>query len=409
MATPFNARPYKVFLCDAAREGTGFADTLHAWLTVAGVPTWYERNQDISAAAIDQAIDASQAAVILATKGSADVLRTAATRLTEERARHRDYRIAVVRLDDDAPATLNAAVRIEAHGGAWTAEAASLLVAALFGGGEPSGAHAAYLCRSWKEEDAPRGAALARAMLAAGLRPVCDWPDHANYDRARVARLIDGCGALVALLPHRGGGATSKYMLSEIETARAAAIPVLAFAEPGVALPPSVGFDARPAPADPAHGWGADLEDLALDWKDPGSGQHVFIGHSHAVEGKFAALRDMIARVSGLPVVIGRMVDGLDVPKEIVRDIQRAEFCLFDITNKDYPNLPAKIDFALNSCIEAGIAMGAGKTIYLTCAGPERSPPFMLRSAQVRYYEDDAGLVAHVARACVKHRRLIVQ
>lgn len=116
----------------------------------------------------------------------------------------------------------------------------------------------------------------------------------------------------------------------------------------------------------------------------------------------------MISRVAGLPLVVGRMADGLDVPQSIVNDISRADFCLFDITNKEYQNLPAKIDFALNSCIEAGIALGARKTMYLMCSGQERSPPFMFRSAQVRYYREDLDLVAHLYKSIAQHRRLII-
>ena len=46
--------------------------------------------------------------------------------------------------------------------------------------------------------------------------------------------------------------------------------------------------------------------------------------------------------------------------------------CIIDITNLTYPDLPPKIDFALNSCIEAGVASHAMLAADTHPASPPR-------------------------------------
>lgn len=418
MQTPFNSRPYQVFLSHSSRDKDEFVDKLFEWLSdKAGVKTWYDRAMGSGpvASQLDQAIDRCQAAVIVISKNSVESpwVRSECDRLAEERTRHRDFRIVTVRLDDaEAPGLLKGSKHIDASGGEWTSDAASMLIDSLFGGGDSSAGQPVYLCRGWKPENATLGAQIANRLRSTGFRPVCDWPDHAKFDEQRVARLVSGCVAVVAILPHRGGGGTSKYILKELEIAQALGRTILALLEPGVKPDAGWGFPSWPLDPEQNPEWESQVadkfEELSLNAKQPTDGLHIFVGHSHSVEGKYRKYSRMVSRVAGLPIVVGRMVDGLDVPQEIVRDISRADFCLFDITNREYENLPAKVDFALNSCIEAGIAIGARKTIYLMCSGEERSPPFMFRSAQVRYYREDLDLVAHLYKSSAQHRRLVI-
>lgn len=416
--TPFNSRPYQVFLSHSARDKNDFVDGLFEWLNdKAGIRTWYDRAMGSGgiASQLDHAIDSSQAAVIVISKNSVDSpwVRAEYDRLAEEKARHRDFRIVTIRLDNtEAPGLLKGSKHIDAIGGEWTPDAAAMLIDSLFGGGDSSAGQPLYLCRGWKSENASLGVQISNKLRSKGFRPVCDWPDHAKFDEHRVARLVSGCVAVVAILPNRGGGATSKYILKELEIAHALRITTLAFLEPGVKPDRGWNFPYWSVDAEYNPEWESQVmdkfEELSLNTMQPIDGLHVFIGHSHSVEGKYRKFSRMISRVAGLPIVVGRMVDGLDVPQSIVRDISRAEFCLFDITNKEYQNLPAKIDFALNTCIEAGIAIGAKKTLYLMCSGQERSPPFMFRSAQVRYYREDLDLVAHLYKSSAQHRRLVI-
>jgi len=158
--------------------------------------------------------------------------------------------------------------------------------------------------------------------------------------------------------------------------------------------------------------YGNQIEDFSQEWKKPSKGEHVFLGHSleTTINDSYSALRRMVSRITGLPVESGGLVTGHEAQSEIVRQIRDAEVCIIDLTNSSHQGLPEKINFALNSCIEAGIALGTGKekNLYLTCRGQRRSPPFMFRNKQIWFYADDLELVGSLRQIAALHRRMVL-
>jgi hypothetical protein len=65
-------------------------------------------------------------------------------------------------------------------------------------------------------------------------------------------------------------------------------------------------------------------------------------------------------------------------------------------------------DQNLNTCIEAGIARGAGTRLHLVAREPRRSPPFMFRDQQVWHYSDDVALLGIVFRLVYPYRRRVL-
>ena len=59
----------------------------------------------------------------------------------------------------------------------------------------------------------------------------------------------------------------------------------------------------------------------------------------------------------------------------------------------------------LNTCIEAGVARGAGVDCTLVAAGPYRQQPFMLRGMELQVYDSDSELLALAYRAARAYRR----
>ena len=156
--------------------------------------------------------------------------------------------------------------------------------------------------------------------------------------------------------------------------------------------------------------FGAQIEGLVQAWGKPKLGDHIFLGHSldEAVGDDFLTARGMLSRITGLPVEVGGLVSGPEAQNEIIRLIREAALCVIDISNMTYVNLPSKINFALNSSIEAGIALGGDRTLYLTCHGPRRSPPFMFRNRQVWFYDNGLELVGALRQIAAKHRRMVL-
>lgn len=428
MGTPLNQRPNSIFLSHSSRDKNAFVDNLHFWLTRhAGLKVWYDRGLASGhvSSNLNEAIDTCRAALIILSSNSIQSpwVRSECERIQKEWADYRgDFRIATIRIDAvDAPGLLESFKHIDAPGGKLDINSASLLMETLFGGRDNALGRPVYLSRGWRAPELPASEKLCDAIKQTGLKMVCDSVDQPHYDAARVRDIMDSTGGYVAVLPHRGNGTTSSYLIREIAIARDLGLPCVVFVEKDVVLKPEweiddfVWFDGdlgkMPSPAVTAL-FGNRIEDLAQAWKKPKRGEHAFLGHSleASISDSFSALRRMISRLTGLPVESGGLVTGLEAQSEIIRLIRDAEFCIVDITNSIYDGLPAKIDFALNSCIEAGIALGASKekNLYLTCRGQRRTPPFMFRNRQVWFYADELELVGNLRQIAALHRRTVL-
>lgn len=428
MVTPTNQRPNDVFLSHSSRDKNAFVDDLYTWLTRhAGYKVWFDRGlgSGFISSGLNEAIDTCRGAIIVLSHNSVKSpwVNSECDRIHKEWAdRKGEFRIATVRLDPvDAHKLLQSFKHIDITDGKLTPDAAALLIETLNGSRDSSLGKPVYMSRGWRENERVAAEKISGTLKNSGLKLVCDWTDQPHYNAARVRDIMDSTGGLVAIMPNRGQGSTSSYILREIELARELKLPILVFYQDGLTPRPEwedgsvVGYNERISSLSDTE-----LEDLFADrierfanaWIKPKRGEHVFLGHSleESINDRFSTLRRMISRMTGLPVVSGGLVTGSDAQVEIARLIDDAEFCIIDITNNSKIELPERVNFALNSCIEAGIAIGAGKgsTLYLTYASPRRSPPFMFRNKQVWFYGDELELIGNLRQIAFLHRRMVL-
>src|SRR6185503_7299233 len=82
-----------------------------------------------------------------------------------------------------------------------------------------------YISRSWHEYPETEvwlATEVCEVAVKYGFRLVGDTPDQQGFDKnTRIRDIISSCSGFIAILPDRGGGKTSKYMLQEIEIASA--------------------------------------------------------------------------------------------------------------------------------------------------------------------------------------------
>jgi hypothetical protein len=323
-------------------------------------------------------------------------------------------------LDETRPPNfLKTYSHIDARGGELAPKSAALLLEALFGTADATGGRPVYFSRGTRRADEPANSVVEEVVLNLGGRLVCDAPDQAHSDPERLRRLIRSCGGLVAVLPLRAEGGTSPYVVSEIRLALAAGKPALVFAQPGVPKQEDWEFDVLPLTAEMVERGREAIEDVydekvaqfagALAPSDVG--QHVFIGHSFSESAKelFVPAQRLVCRLVGLPVKVGAWLTGRGAQQKIVEHIRAAEFCLVDITNSGQAELPKKMDYGLNSCIEAGVAIGAERPLFITCRGSRRTPPYMFRDREVLYYENEMELLGLVRRMCYDYRRQVIR
>lgn len=414
--TPFGKRAYQVMLAHdpGAPAEAHYARTLRDWLVEkCRLSVAYDADED----GLDD-VSAAQSAILITENSGGAAAQEQLAALQEEAARHphHSYRVVVVELGASGKARGLKTVR--AKGPVLSASDAMAVLELLFGAGDPSPSKSFYYGGGWREPDQGLGQSVLQSLRGLDWRLIGDWPTQRAFDEEieRIEQLIGSCGALVAVLPLREDRGTSRYVIREIEIATRLGLPAVVFADERVRIDPEWRFavtSVAPELSDAkafASRYAGVLDNLSADWRKPPSGQHVFIGHSE-VGTALKPMHRMIARLTSLPVIDGRAIEGADVPGDIVQRIRDSAFSIIDITNPHpHPDAPPKVNFALNSSIEGGIAMGAGRPFYLTCQGEAvRSPPFMFQNAQVRYYASDLDLIAHVYRFCSRHRRWVIQ
>jgi hypothetical protein len=318
-----------------------------------------------------------------------------------------DFQIIPIRLDDSTPPPELAVHKwIDLQSGELTPGIAAQLLETLHGGeSDPKniGLREVYMaCGSRPNEVAVRSR-VAQKLRELGLRSVRDAPDQYHFDESRIKPIIMGCGALVAVVSHRGEGRTSPYISREVSLARKIGVPVLAITEEGVEPEDFASAGAlvrvtRPFTGDIAARLDEILEEFADEVGDPLHPAYAFFGHSfdRAEAEIWSCVRRAVQAVAGIPCVSGDEIAGGDVQQQIIQRIQKATVCLFDITAD-----------RLNSCIEAGIALGAPTPFELVCRAPRRRPPFLFRDRQVWFYESTTELIGLVRKLMLPFRRVV--
>jgi hypothetical protein len=195
-------------------------------------------------------------------------------------------------------------------------------------------------------------------------------------------------------------------MLNEIELARELGLPRLIITEPQVTL-------------------SADLENLAIrvnfvaghfddsalravkegiarideDWKKPKQPHYAFYSTNFgdASIGRNRVIRHLIQRVTGIRCLMGDDIRDGHI-QQVISDLLRHAFLVIsDISEEN-----------LNTCIEAGIALGARRRLHLISAAPRRRPAFMFRDQQVWHYASEADLIGMIHRIVYPYRRRVL-
>jgi hypothetical protein len=242
-----------------------------------------------------------------------------------------------------------------------------------------------------------------------GFRLIGDAKDQRGFKTGdRVERIIASCGAFVGIVPYRGEALAHvdagpyKYFLREIDYAAKLALPCVIVADPRVSREDGRDQSWRrmdtDAPNCPAS-VDAALRDLWENWQPPPQPQYVFLAMDLDSKATAAGgpIRHLIERITGMPTFVGNEISGGQIQTAIRDKICQAFVVIADITEDN-----------LNTCVEAGMALGAGANVELLASGKPRRPPFMLRDLQMPVYEDEVeqvGIIHNIAR---RYRRRIL-
>jgi hypothetical protein len=164
----------------------------------------------------------------------------------------------------------------------------------------------------------------------------------------------------------------------------------------------------------PPGDWTAELRALVQKFEPtllptPRRRAQSFIGHLYhpSVSAAYALAARCLSSVTGM---ICRSGDEFRAKKAdqdqqtaIIHEIRSSTFAIFDISrDAEGP--------AVNTLVEAGIALGARVPLYLLARGSEKvTEPddiFMLNNQRVYYYEDEIALIGLMRKIGMKYRRV---
>ena len=407
-------RRYRAFLSHAHVDKE-FVDRLHDLLArAAGLPIWYDSTSLQASKAIaselPDCIRQCQAIMLVLSQASVNSgwVKEEYNYAVGQRTRHPRFQIIPIRIDDcPVPGFLETTKWIDLPGGEITSRPFSDVLHSLYDYDvslDLQKTKDLYVSRSWRESEAALPNHICSRFAESGFRLIGDSEDQAGFeDGSRIASIMSSCGGFLAIVPHRGDGKTSKYILKEIELARSQGLPGVVIADPDVCLPDTseLALVRMTAQGDSLQGLGLEdaMEELAEQWHKPASLHYAFfatdLDRSNLMRNQ--AVQQLVQCVTGMPCVMGEDIRGEHLQQQIRDRIAGAFIMVADISQDN-----------LNTCIEAGIAKGAGTRLHLVAREPRHRPPFMFRDLQVFHYADDTELLAVIHRVLHPYRRRIL-
>jgi hypothetical protein len=424
MSTPVHKRKFFSFISHAHAD-KGIVDQIESWLTnTAGLPVWYDSRFLPSGAKIaselGKAIEDCRSTILVLSKRSVESgwVKEEYDASVDQRAQSKDaFKIIPIRVEEcEVPSFLGTTKWIDIAKTGFNLDVASDLLLDLYSVDVDLelGSHRdIYVSRSW--HDFPdREPLLANAVcevaMQFGFRLVGDSPDQQGFDKnTRVKDIISSCSGLIAILPDRGGGKTSKYILQEIEIASVLNLPYVIVAEDTVTIPEVLSEkaievvlltkSALDEKANFSNQLAPSISNLKDQWQTPPNPHYVFYGtdFDQKHQNRIKLIRRLIQRVSAMPCLMGEDIRQGQIQQEIKNRIMSAFMVVADITEEN-----------LNTCVEAGIALGARRPLHLVASGPRHKPPFMFRDQQVWYYDNDVDLLGIVHNLVRPYRRRII-
>lgn len=260
-----------------------------------------------------------------------------------------------------------------------------------------------YLSCPWRESEINIRTKFASILKKKGIKLIGDSEEQLSYNNGdRVLQIMNSCRGFVAIVPYRNRNNTSNYIIDEIEKAYNLGLPGLLISDRRVqGLERFVNYDTY---------WFNDGEDDLIELNDmiedllekfvpPHDPQYVFYATELSVERKHfnKIIGKLINLVARIPSVFGENISGDNLQQQLVQRISNAFIVISDISEQRF-----------NTCIEAGIARGAKRTLYLVAKGKRTTPPFMFRDMEVAYYDDECDLLAIIHKILFPHKRRVL-
>jgi hypothetical protein len=421
---PIPERSFRAFLSHADVDKDAIVNSIYSWCREkADIKAWLDKvnlGQGRIGGDLATAIGDSQAGIVVLSKASVGKqwVQNEWNLFITEQSNWPDFQIVPMRLDDcEVPKALTIYRWLDLARSGFDPEVATLLIERLHGyQTKPDNLdqRQVYLSRGSRPAEVAKARKVLDALHANGIRVVRDAPDHPKMDPERIRRIMQGCSGFVALIPNRDGK-TSGFILDEVRLAIEERLPLWLVVDEGLGediVPPAVINVARltlsAAEIDDKARLGDAAETFKEQFDSDVSPAYCFFGHVYRddTQALYRLASRCIEAVAGMRCHTGDELFGDTLQPEIVERITSSTFAIFDISDDDKEPDDRSGSQALNTCIEAGIAIGAGVPMHLIARGPRRDPPFMFRNREVFYYETPLDLIGLMRRLSRPYRRV---
>ncbi|RMA57279.1 toll/interleukin-1 receptor domain-containing protein [Ulvibacter antarcticus] len=419
MVKSVHKRDYDIFLSHAS-EDKEIADYLENWLTeFAGFDVWYAPRElsggSLLATDLQKAISRCRSIVLIATDNSVNKgwVVSEYNSAMDEKNNNPDFRVIALRFNNAAVDNLMKGLTwINITSNKLSPENAVAIIKSLYPSEKrpnPKNAKDVYISCSWRTDDNGSANTVVRKLIDTGFRLIGDSEDQDAFGQGnRVERIISSCGAFVSILPFRNveearrNESPYKYFLKEIDYALSLNIPTVIISDPRISK-----IDDQPNMWLPMETNSFELSDEILnaisnlwnEWSLPVNPQYIFCAMDLDYEAKKARsyFRFLIERITGMNTFIGTDINKEPIQLSIIDSIRNSFLTIADITDDN-----------LNTCIEAGIAISSNSNVVLITQGKQRRPPFMLRSLQLKNFDNEVEKIGLIHKILWPYRRRIL-
>jgi hypothetical protein len=416
---PINKRRFQAFLSHAHADKS-IVDQLDYWLNnVCGIPIWYD-DRDLPlgsqiATELPNAISKCRSLIIVLSKASLksgwvdEEYQAAIDQRTRTKGR---FRIIALRIEEcEIPGFIRTTKWIDLCNGNLDLNIAKQILSGIYyidNNVNPELTRDLFISRSWHPIERSLSDYICQLLINADFRLIGDAEDQKSFDENRIRSIMESCGGYVAVLPHKGEGKTSKYIIREIIIAKKIGLPSLIIADTNVELskldlpkdiiesiiPFSEGEIENPGTKFP----NSIINDFVDEWREPIKMHYIFFATGLLKNSqRNEIIRDHIQNITAMQCIIGDKLRERNIQYAITKKICNAHVMIADISEDQ-----------LNTLIEAGIALGAGIRLNLVAQGPRRTPHFMFRDKQVEFYNNDVELLGQIQNIIYPYRRRIL-
>lgn len=418
MSFPLHRRKFHSFVSSTNSSRKTF-EPVELWLTEkAGISIMHDTPSDHSALGsgdrLEDALQVCQSMIILITQQgieSGQIKREFELGRKQQSLHGTLFPIIPVRIEECAvPDFLQSLSYIDMLEGGFDLTVAARLLLGLYSsewtpvGGK---SHDIFISRAWSRED-ELTSLVCREAKRLGFHLIGNPVEQLTSSDSPM-RLVAGCGGGIAIIQGGINDKALRKITNELEAMRHYGLPFLIVMEDVVDLPDSIvgaalevlrlERDSSQPSMDRKKQIRVAMFRLQEEWINPPESQYIFYGtdikNEHKARNRL--LQKVIQQISTMPCLMGEDIQRGHIQGEIVNMIVHAQMMIADVSSEN-----------LNTCIEAGVAIGANVPLNLLSGDERHKPPFMFRDRQVWHYQDDLDLIGIIHKLVLPYRRYIL-